>query len=400
MLNRNSALNRDEQLSNRQNVKPDMSDDTDNCKENRPVYLDPSNQKAVFHKNNLSMLHINQHIYDEAGIYSKTNLPTARQACVSGYQELNFCTDKTKDQTVQESDDDESVKYEDPWGKSTENSKENSKLKPSKKKRFSFGFRSTNFRRHDTSNTEAYEETVINHKQYVYDQPTLEKKQKRKTEPWVNYKYRPSLPVGIGGFTMSGGRGLSIAETNRSRDIETSLRKTENPPDIILHNSNTGEDTDSNIYATPQVPTSENEKTKGRGSKLLRKLTRKGIKSKLLKIPKSIKKIRRQTVATTEDEYDIPNTVGRPAANTQSLLIESNERHGLPAHYEFASPLVNTNRCSNLASEHLIERKGLKRTHIMNTKSALISPYQLAKPLPNPRETPKEKEIVYFEPVA
>ncbi|CAC5369007.1 unnamed protein product [Mytilus coruscus] len=47
---------------------------------------------------------INQHIYDEAGIYSKTNLPTARQACVSGYQELNFCIDLTKEQNVQDSD--------------------------------------------------------------------------------------------------------------------------------------------------------------------------------------------------------------------------------------------------------------------------------------------------------
>ncbi|XP_052069155.1 uncharacterized protein LOC127708340 [Mytilus californianus] len=396
----NGSLNRNEQLSNRQNVKAEhSSDDTDAFKENRPVYLDPSNQKAVFHKQNLSTLHINQHIYDEAGIYSKTNLPTARQACVSGYQELNFCIDKTKEQNVQESDDDKTVKYEDPWGKSSDNRKENSKLKPSPKKRFSLGFRSSIFRRKEKSQTEAYEETMINHKQYVYDQPTQEKEQ-RKTEPWVNYKYRPSLPVGIGGFIMTGGRGLSIADTIRSREIETSLRKTENPPDIILHNSVTGEDTDNNIYATPQLPMSENEKAKRRGSHFLRKITRKGIKSKLLKIPKSIKKIRRQTVATTEDEYDVPNPVGRPAANTQSLLIESNERHGLPVHYEFASPLVNTNRCSNLASEHFIESKGLKKTYRSNTKSSLISPYQLAKPLPNPREPPEEKEIVYFEPVA
>ncbi|CAC5413897.1 unnamed protein product [Mytilus coruscus] len=144
-------------------------------------------------------------------------------------------------------------------GKSTDNSKENSKLKPSTKRRFSFGFRSSNFRRQETSHAEAYEETVINHKQTF---------------------------------------------------------------------------------------------------------ARKAIKSKLLKISKSIKKIRRQTVATIEDEYDTPNPV-----------IESNERHGLPVPYKSTSPLVITNRCNNLASEHFVESGGLKnrnkKEHIIVTNISI-----------------------------
>ncbi|CAC5369005.1 unnamed protein product [Mytilus coruscus] len=79
-------------------------------------------------------------------------------------------------------------------------------------------------------------------------------------------------------------------------------------------------------------------------------LARKAIESKLLKIPKSIKKIRRQTVATMEDEYDTPNPV-----------IESNERHGLPVPYKSTSPLVITNRCNNLASRTFNRKQRTKK---------------------------------------
>lgn len=42
---------------------------------------------------------------------------------------------------------------------------------------------------------------------------------------------------------MSGGKGLSIADTNRSPEIETCRTKYENPADMFLHNIVTGEDT-------------------------------------------------------------------------------------------------------------------------------------------------------------
>lgn len=42
---------------------------------------------------------------------------------------------------------------------------------------------------------------------------------------------------------MSGGKALSIADTNRSPKIETCRTKYENHTDIFLHNIVTGEDT-------------------------------------------------------------------------------------------------------------------------------------------------------------
>jgi hypothetical protein len=66
--------------------------------------------------------------------------------------------------------------------------------------------RSTNAHlRQDQDRQVQYEETMIDHKRYLYDSPRANIERKRKTEPWETYSYQHNESPEAGGCAMASG---------------------------------------------------------------------------------------------------------------------------------------------------------------------------------------------------
>jgi hypothetical protein len=216
---------------------------------------------------------------------------------------------------------------------------------------------------------------MIDHKRYLYDYPRANIERKRKTEPWETYRYQHNESPEAGGFAMASGRGLSVAikPLSRSKPVHGS------PPDIIPYDNLSLEDVDSHIYATPEINVEKEvqvkEKDKDQGKS--RKSKGASIKSKLLRLSRSLQKYKRRSTVDVNGEYDVPNPVN------------STHRFSKPQ-YESAIP-VGT-RINN------------ELTYSFNHSRA--PQYGLAKPLGNKyksTDASKEFEVdkaIYFEPIS
>lgn len=407
-------------------------DNDDETKEAIPVYLDPANQRAVFKKRPAET--VNQHIYDEVNATDETNQALERQTCIAGYQDLNFATTEKDEHTkVFGNTKDIISEYNVPWDKlklSGEN-RHNIKSYAGKQTKGAspIKLRLTNaHHRQDQDRQVQYEETMIDHKRYLYDSPRTDRERKHKTEPWETYRYQHNEMPDAGGFAMSSGRGLSVA----NEQFPKSKPVYGNPPDIVPYGNLSTKDVHSHIYATPELNVEKEikvkEKVKNQGK--FRKSKGSSIKSKFLSLPRSLQKYKRRLTVDVNGGYDVPNPVNpsnrfsksRSVGVTQDMHIPVKKSLTKYPNYELALPLENTSRDNSLStavcrkqitsSKHQQYESDMPiGTRINNELTYCFSnsrapQYGLSTPLGNKyKSTDASKEFeadkaIYFEPIS
>ena len=179
--------------------------------------------------------------------------------------------------------------------------------------------RSTNAHlRQDQDRQVQYEETMIDHKRYVYDSPRANIDRKRKTEPWETYSYQHNESPEAGGCAMASGRGLNfpIKPLSRSKPVHGS------PPDINPYDNLLLEDVGSHIYATPEINVEKEiqvkEKVKDQGKSRKSKGT--SIKSKLPSLSRFLHKYKRRSTVDVNGGYELPNPVNSTHASQNHVL--------------------------------------------------------------------------------
>ena len=405
-------------------------DNDDETKEGIPVYLDPANQTAVFNKRLPET--VNQHIYDEVNATEETNKVLARQTYISGHQDLHFAKTE-KDGHIKDfgNTKDTISAYNVPWDKlqlSGEN-RQNIKSYAGKQTKGASPtkLRSTNAHlRQDQDRQVQYEETMIDHKRYLYDSPRANIERKHKTEPWETYRYQHNESPEAGGFAMASGRGLSVAikPLSRSKPVHGS------PPDIIPYDNLSLEDVDSHIYETPEINVEKEiqvkEKVKDQGKS--RKSKGASIKSKLLRLSRFLQKHKRRSTVDVNGGYDVPNPVNsthrfsksRSVGVTQEIHIPVQQSLTKYSNYQLAMPLADTSKDHSLSTAVC----GKQITSSLQYESAIpigtrinneliysfthsrAPQYGLAKPLGNKyksTDASKEFEVdkpIYFEPIS
>lgn len=292
-------------------------------------------------------------------------------------------------------DENDGANYADPWSndpESDDETKESTRTARYLMKKL----RSTGiFNPKKTHCQEPYEETEIDVRRFVYDKPTCKPEVMGEKEQWKNYRYQPKSQEGTSVLTP--GRGLSVVNHPSIHRSATFTKTPQNPPDLILHDSNCSEEP-SVSGNDEQLEGKLKTKKKTKSKKVMQRLSRFYLKSTIFSKGK-----RPHSEAEVEHVYETPNPIGRSAANTRSLLVNP-ESIGLRplqqsqyrfqrdhrSNYELARPIV----VEGETTQELDRR--------MPTAPRLNNIYAVAQPITSSssiQEETNETRPIYFEPV-